>query len=143
MSKKYANPPIVEVEEVFLGETLSENVDINNSIEKMFNHIISKQVIIPNPKEVRNYLYQYPDIVDVVEFACGETRNRFTQPTQLSLELYRDPEIDDNYLTLYVRQEKYDDDVMDIIEDIWPIYSDELADKSGYFLLTTDFQFPK
>ncbi|MEK7396089.1 MAG: hypothetical protein AAB116_04035 [Candidatus Poribacteria bacterium] len=143
MSKKYANPPIVEVEEVFLGETLSENVDITNSIEKMLEHLILNNVIIPNPGEISNYLHQYPDIIDLVKFACDETRERFMQPTQLSLELYRDPEIDDNYLTLYVRQEKYDDNVMDIIEEIWPTYSDELASKAGDFLVTTDFNYPR
>ncbi|MDQ1327006.1 MAG: hypothetical protein QG641_286, partial [Candidatus Poribacteria bacterium] len=56
---------------------------------------------------------------------------------------YRDPEIDDQYLTLYVRQSKYEETIMDKIEEIRLPYSDELADKTGYLLLTTDFQFPK
>ena len=76
-------------------------------------------------------------------FACEETRNRFSLSTQLSLELYRDPEIDDQYLTLYVRQKKYEKNIMDIIEEIQSIYIDKLVDKIGYFLFTTDFQFPK
>ena len=109
----------------------------------MLEHLASIQVIVPNPEEVCDYLSCYPDIIELVIFACEETRSRFLLPTQLSLELYRDPEIDDQYLTLYVRQKKYEKNIMDIIEEIRLIYCDELADKKGYFLLTTDFQFPK
>ena len=120
-----------------------ENIDTNSLIEELLDHLKSDQIVIPKPEEVSDYLRQYPDIIDLVEFACEETRSRFLLPTQLSLELYRDPEIYDQYLTLYVRQNKYEKNIMDKIEEIRLIYCDELADKNGYFLLTTDFQFPK
>ena len=112
-------------------------------IEELLEHLKSDQIVIPNPEEVSDYLRQYPDIIDLVEFACDETRDRFVLPTQLSLELYRDPEIDDEYLTLYIRQKEYEKNIMDKIEEIQSTYIDEIADKTGYFLLTTDFQFPK
>jgi hypothetical protein len=118
-------------------------IDSSLSIETMLEYLASIQVIVPNPEEVQNYLSRYPDIIELVMLACEETRNRFLLPTQLSLELYRDPEIDDQYLTLYVRQKKYEKDIMDKIEEIRLPYSDELVDKTGYLLLTTDFQFPK
>lgn len=118
-------------------------IDSSLSIETMLEYLASIQVIVPNPEEVQNYLSRYPDIIELVMLACEETRNRFLLPTQLSLELYRDPEIDDQYLTLYVRQKKYEKDIMDKIEEIRLSYSDDLADKTSYLLLTTDFQFPK
>jgi len=137
------NSNIYEVAKVWIKESLSANVDITSSIEKMLKNLVLKGIYIPNPEEVKNYLYHYPDIADVVESACIETRNRFKPSTQLSLELYRDPEIDDEYLTLYIRQKEYDDNIMDIIEDIWLIYSDELVLRSGDFLVTTDFDYPR
>ncbi|MDQ1327484.1 MAG: hypothetical protein QG641_765, partial [Candidatus Poribacteria bacterium] len=111
-------------------------IDNSHSIETMLEYLASIQVIAPNPEEVCDYLSHYPDIIELVMLACEETRSRFSLPTQLSLELYRDPEIDDKYLTLYVLQSKYEDNFLDKIEDIRFPYSDELVDKKGYFLLT-------
>jgi len=132
-----------EIGGIFLDEDLGENVDITGSIERISEYLILRQVSIPKPEEVRYYLRQYPDIIDLLDFVCDKTRNRFGLPTQISLELYRDPEIDDQYLTIYVRQKEYEKDIISKIEEIRSIYCDELADKSGYFLLTTDYQFPK
>jgi hypothetical protein len=128
MGRKHANPLVTDTE---------------LSIETTLEYLALMQVAIPNPEEVRDYLCHYPDIIELVKFACEETRSRFSSSTQLSLELYCDPEIDDEYLTIYVRQKEYDKNIMDEIEKIRSIYCDELADKTGYFLLTTDFQFPK
>jgi hypothetical protein len=128
MEKKFANTIVI---------------DNSLSIETMLEYLASIQVVVPNPEEVCDYLSRYPDIIELVMLACEETRSRFLLSTQLSLELYRDPEIDDQYLTLYVRQKKYEKNIMDIIEEIQSIYIDKLVDKIGYFLLTTDFQFPK
>lgn len=124
-------------------KTFQESVDITLPIEFALKYISSIQIVIPNPEELRNYLHRYTDIIELVMSVCEETRNHFILPTQLSLELYRDPEIDDQYLTLYVRQNKYEKDIMNKIEEIRLSYCDVLADKTGYFLLTTDFQFPK
>ena len=128
-----------------MGKKFANTIVIDNSlsIETMLEYLASIQVIVPNPEEVCDYLSRYPDIIELVMLACEETRSRFLLSTQLSLELYRDPEIDDQYLTLYVRQSKYEENIMDKIEEIRLPYSDELADKTGYLLLTTDFQFPK
>jgi len=128
-----------------MGKKFANTIVIDNSlsIETMLEYLSSIQVAVPNPEEVCDYLSRYPDIIELVMLACEETRSRFLLSTQLSLELYRDPEIDDQYLTLYVRQNKYEENIMDKIEEIRLPYSDELADKTGYLLLTTDFQFPK
>jgi len=118
-------------------------VDISLLIEETFEYLASVQIVVPNPEEVRDYLGRYPDIIELVMFACEETRSHFILPTQLSLELYRDPEIGDEYLTLYVRQKEYDESIMDVIEEIWSTYDDELSTKQGDFFVTTDFDFPR
>jgi len=87
MEKKFANTIVI---------------DNLLSIETMLEYLASIQVIVTNPEEVCDYLSRYPDIIELVMLACEETRSRFLLSTQLSLELYRDPEIDDQYLTLYV-----------------------------------------
>ncbi len=47
---------------------------------------------------------------EVVQVVCRTAAECFGEQVQLSLEVYRDPEIRDEYLTLYVRQENYDDE---------------------------------
>lgn len=117
--------------------------DITTSIEEMLKYLALMKILIPKPDEIKYYLSQYPDIIDLIQCVCYETRNRFKLPTQISLELYSDPEINDQYLTIYIRQKEYEKDIMDKIEEIWTLYCNKLTEKSGYFLLTTDFQFPK
>jgi hypothetical protein len=56
--------------------------------------------------------------------------------------VYRDPEIDDEYLALYVRLSRYDDTVMERIAAAEAEYLDRLAGKSGWIQLTTDFRTP-
>jgi len=122
-------------------------VDISLLIEETFEYLTSIQVIIPNSEEVREYLHQYPDIIELVKFACEETRSRFPSSTQLSLELYYDPEFEDEYLILYIRQEKYADDIMNIVDDIRDninsAYEYEFTTRSGELFVTTDFNFPR
>jgi hypothetical protein len=91
---------------------------------------------------VRDYLDRYPDITHLLPSVCSVTRERFGIGTRLSLEVYHDPEIDDEYLTLYVRQKHYDKQIMKTIEDIWATYDEELAERSGWLHVTTDFRPP-
>lgn len=128
-----------------MGKKFANTIVIDNSlsIEPMLEFLASIQVIVPNPEEVCDYLGRYPDIIELVMLACEETRNRFSLTTQLSIERYSDPEIDDEYLTLYVRQKEYDGSIMDVIEEIWSTYDDELSTKQGDFFVTTDFDFPR
>ncbi len=80
-----------------------------------------------------------PGMTDVVEKASAETRREFGDTAELTLELYHDPEIDDQYLILCVRQAAYEKHIMDRIEAVRARYRDALADKSGWLHVTTDF----
>jgi len=104
---------------------------------------VSTRVTIPRPAEVREYLVQYPDMIDLVLQVAVSASARFGPPTELSLELYTDPEIDDEYLTLYVRQTSYDEDILDQIEELSVRHERGLHGKSGWLLVTTDFCPPR
>jgi hypothetical protein len=99
-------------------------------------------VKIPNPSEVADYLYDHLDMGWVLLVACQAACDTFENEAQLCLEVYRDPEIDDKYLVLYVRQEHYEADILDKIDSASAKYEKELVGKSGWFLLTTDFRPP-
>ena len=115
-----------------------------SEVEGLLNTLASKKKIsIPKPSEVRDYLLNYPDMTDMVPLVCKKASERFGIHTLLSLEVYHDPEIEDEYLTLYVRPQHYDDSVVPRIKEIRQEYEKMLAGKTGWFLLTTDFRPPR
>ena len=113
------------------------------AVEAILDSLQRLQVVIPEPAAVRDYLADYPDMADLLLSVCEVTRRRSGDDTQLSLEVYRDPEIDDKYLTLCIRQREYDEDILGKIKSIWAEYEDKLVGRSGCILVTTDFDPPR
>lgn len=97
-------------------------------------------VIAPTPAEISEYLAQYPDMRDVLVEVSRLTEQEFGEEAKLYLEVWRDPEADDKYLTLYVRQSAYDKHIMDRIEKVRMVYEDIIFGKLGWLLVTTDFR---
>ncbi len=98
---------------------------------------------IPNPDEVQHYFVLHPDMIDSVRAMCKAAIEEFGDKDELSLEVFRDPESDDKYLTLYIRQHVYDEDILDRIERVSERFDEDATERSGWFLMTTDFQSPK
>lgn len=96
----------------------------------------------PHPREVVEYLLSHPGLYDIVLDTCYSTKEVFGHNSQISLELYRDPEIHDEYLTIFIRQESYEPDIIEKIEGICREYEKELVGESGYLLVNTDFHPP-
>ncbi|HUW57877.1 MAG TPA: hypothetical protein VMZ92_14650 [Planctomycetota bacterium] len=105
--------------------------------------LIRPIVRIPRPADVRQYLLRYPDLTSLLPRMSNRTWQVFRERAQLSLEVYRDPEIEDEYLALYVRQESYGPDIMDMIRAVLGAFHKDLAEKSGWILVTTDFAPPR
>ncbi len=112
-------------------------------VEPLLESLRARGIRIPRPAEVSDYLTHYPDVIELAEKVCELTREEFDGSAELSLELYRDPEIDDQYLTLYVRPDVWDQVTWDKIERIHYGYELELADLSGWFLVMADFRAPE
>jgi hypothetical protein len=96
----------------------------------------------PNPSPVINYLMAHRNMLDVLLFACILTDEKFGKTSQISLELYSDPEIDDQYLSIYVRQASYEPDILDKIDTISNEYLEAMDIDLGYLIVTTDFRVP-
>jgi hypothetical protein len=109
----------------------------------MLERLQSLQVRIPSTGEVREYLSRYPELTDLVARAAASARERFREEAQVSLELFRDPEAEDEFLTLCVRMMEYPAGVMGTIEEIGCELDDDLAGMRGWFQVTTDFQHPR
>ncbi len=125
-----------------MSATLTTEATVSATIESLLQRLRARGIKIPRQDEVRDYLTHYPDVIEVTEKACDLTRSEFAGRAELSLELYRDPEIYDQHLILYIRQEKYDSDIMEAIERIHEGYEEDMFDLEGWLLVTTKFDRP-
>jgi hypothetical protein len=112
---------------------------IRSLVDTVFQELSAQHVVIPREDEVRDYLDQYPDLGDMLGPISVSARQEFGENAELALEVYGDPEIDDRYLSFYIRPSIYDLQIMTRIEKIRDQFRDSLADCSGWLLVTTDF----
>ena len=112
-------------------------------IVDLFHQLGGHGIRLPDAQAVEDYLAVHPQLALMLPSICAEVRQTLGPDAELSLELYKDPEIDDRYLTLYVRQEKYEANILDRLEAVSDRFNAKLAEISGYFLLTTDFSRPR
>jgi hypothetical protein len=119
------------------------NTAITVQIEKVLNWLFHQNVLIPLPDSIRNYLLQHFDMLKLLPLICKRAIDRVGSSSQLSLEVYHDPEIQDEYLTLYVRRAQYDESISKLIDEITAEYQEYLSDSTGWLLVTTDFRPPQ
>ncbi len=132
-----------DVEELYAKRIQPQsNTDVTFQMEVALKQILKMEVAIPHPTTVRDYLLSYSDITSLIQPVCQMARKHLGKDTHLSLEVYRDQEIEDEYLALYVRQDIYDNRLMDKIEEVCVEYENMLSGKSGWFIVTTDFRPP-
>jgi hypothetical protein len=112
----------------------------DSALDRFRAAVAQEHVVIPDTPAVLAYLRAQSGLEDLVGSVCREVRQRFGAGATLSLEVYRDPEVDDPYVVLYVRPTTYDPSVMRRIEAIRHAYSDQLAEAPGWFHITTDFR---
>jgi hypothetical protein len=99
-------------------------------------------IVVPHPAAVRDYLASHRDLAKLVPLVCEQARREFGQEAELILQVYRDPEIDDCHLTLYVRMQAYDDAMAARMDRVTLPFEEQLCSASGYLLVTTDFRPP-
>jgi excisionase family DNA binding protein len=113
---------------------------VTELIKDLKGRSLSGGVSIPKRAEVEAYLESFPDVAMLLPELCWQARVEFGPQADLTLELYRDPEIDDRCLILSVRLPRYDSNFMDRIQRVSRRFDDKIAPQSGYILLTTDFR---
>ncbi|MDN7024020.1 hypothetical protein FGU65_03790 [Methanoculleus sp. FWC-SCC1] len=123
----------------YSGESTYLSTDIEQSLLHLHEYLGFE---FPNPGSVVNYLRQNPGIYDAVLYACMLAEEAFGQRAQITLDVYSDPEIEDEYLTIYIRQHTYDTDIMEQIDVICGEYEAALGDQPGWIVVTTDFRPP-
>jgi hypothetical protein len=123
----------------------SEMLEIINQktrSEELLDYLESQGILIPRRSEVCEYLVYHPDMLEILPSICKAVINEFSRDAQMSLEVYSDPEIDHRYLTIYVRQKEYTEQILERISGVRAGFSRKLAEKRGRVLITTDFDNP-
>ena len=131
---------------------------VRAKVNELIEHLTQEpQVRIKNTDQVKKYLMKFSDILDLVPKVVHIAKKHFPE-AQLVLTLYEDPEIDDQYLVVYVRMKKYDELFMEKVREARDEYREDLitridraeaeflgdlVDKKGYIFMTTDFQKPE
>jgi hypothetical protein len=101
------------------------------------------RVFVPKPRAVAGYLSAFPRLRQLLPELCAKVRASLGAEVEISLEVYSDPEIDDRYLTLYVRQPEYDTGFLRRVEALREQTNPQLERVPGYLLLMTDFRRPR
>jgi len=123
MKEKYKNSSILEI-------------DIENVLREL-----SKDIRINNINSIRDYLIEFPDIIDIIPKAVNSAKKYFPN-AQIVLDFYIDPEIDDKHPIIYVRAKDYDNKFMELLDKAEEDFMEDLIGKKGWILLTTDFGKP-
>ena len=119
-------------------QTLSLIAEINS----LLNRLQGLGVRLGGEDEIREYLLQFPDLVEIIPRAVNAALDLLPE-AQLFLEVYGDPEIEDRFLILYVRLQSYDESVIERIEAAEREYIDLLIGREGWLQLSTDFREPE
>jgi hypothetical protein len=94
---------------------------------------------IEDAEDVCQYLSRFPDMIEATEQIARATREHFPGAV-LSLQLYRDPEINDSHLILYVRTNEYEPSFIEKLRAVRQQCQEYLSGKQGWLLVTTDFR---
>lgn len=115
-------------------------ISIVDQIESLLQNL-SKDIRINNINSIRDYLIEFPDIIDIIPKAVNSAKKYFPN-AQIVLDFYIDPEIDDKHPIIYVRAKDYDNKFMELLDKAEEDFMEDLIGKKGWILLTTDFGKP-
>jgi len=135
---------LVESIGVFLRDYLlkTRSSDITAGIEKLLMLLVNDGIIVQNPDEIRDYLLQYYDMINVILPICDRVSDKFQTTAEILFTIYKDNEINDKYIIIFIRQNNYSEDTMNDIDQISEDCRIFLHGKSGWLLITTDFKPP-
>ncbi|SRR6266536_4406943 len=115
--------------------------DAAKAASETVDRVIAAGVVCPLPDRVAEYLRAHPDATDIVTGMAGELVREFQgEHAEIELDLYEDPEIDDQYLAFTVRKPTYEDKFVDRLLSVMAKFHEERGSASGWVMVSTDFR---
>lgn len=126
--------------QLLLSWAQTANTDsITVDIESLLGRLQAQRVELIDTDAIREYMRGHSDVVSGVDIVISLVRSHFGEDVQLLLDVYNDPEIDDQYLQLRVRAIDYSSEFMNLIDAVDSLTGPILHHGTGRILLTTDF----
>lgn len=110
-----------------------------NDLNECITQIKSLKIKLPHEQEIWEQLVRISQMAKPLSEACKLSRDEFPE-SELSLEMFFDPEGDDQYPILFIRQKTYENDIMSKIDNLMEKFDWFLEKNIGWFLITTDFK---
>jgi len=102
---------------------------------------LPREIVVPHPEAVAEYIGADQQLTllvqDMATALVGEFRG---ERSEIELDLYQDPEIEDHFLVLYVRAPEYEDGFMDRLDSVAERFNDRRSQSDGWVLVTSDFE---
>jgi len=106
---------------------------VDNLMKWLENH-----VDIKSQKQIKYYLSVYRDLIDLIPKAVSIAKKHFPE-SHIVIDVYKDPEIEDSYIILYIRLDQYDESFIERLATAESEFLPLLANKKGWIQLSTDF----
>jgi len=108
--------------------------------QKSIDDFVQDGNFIVNRNDVQNYLVENPPTQAILHEISQAISMRLKEPNKQLLSLVYDPESNSNYLELIIRQNEYQEDLFEIIDNLYTEYSSILQSTDGWIHTTTDFE---
>lgn len=129
--------------EMYVKQSERGDISLNSQITRLMSGIKEAGIFMSNNWEVISFLRQHPDMINAVKNIYKSAKDTFGKEHELSLEVYHDPEEEDDHLVLYVRRAAYSDGFMEGIRTFRRQFHASMKPLSGRIHITTDYQSPK
>ncbi len=116
--------------------------NLSTSINHCLSAVQRDGIALSDSDAIRRYLHQHPDMIGLLPRVSAAAPEYIDSRAALSLEVYHDPEIADEYLTFLVRLPKDADasHECDNIQKLLHSFAEELAYTSGWLIITLDIK---
>ncbi len=131
---------LTKLESTTYGGVEDESPSIVWAVEGVLGYLGSLNITTNRTSDIKDYLYSHPDMVNFVKRISETTRDYFGDSAYLTLELYKDPEIDDKYLTLLINDRNAPGLILDKIYKIIEGYEKDFSELSGWLMLGPDYR---
>ncbi len=102
---------------------------------------LPSEIVVPRPDAVNQYVRAYPELADLARDMATALVEEFRgERSEIELDLYQDPEIDDRYLVFYVRLPEYDDSLMPRIRTISEQVDSRVPPTPEWVHVSTDYR---
>lgn len=116
---------------------------IPRKTEDLFSAWGEEGIWVHQPDQVANYVSFRPGLLQMLPPICQIVRNRFPRPIPIRLVLYKDIEIEDQYLTFSIRPKQVNVEfwqgIQSASEACWRL----LENSSDWLLITADVDEPE